>query len=248
MGRKLPALDAVIHAACDFSTGMGAIDRHLLDVLLPALASQPKRTRLIYTGGAGCSVRPATTIATEQTRSVRCRRLRGWCRICGDSSSARNRRRRDPPGDGLRSPMAGSSVASPATRSNADAIRVVGSEEVRWPLVHRADLARPLCAWRLSEPQRDRAISARRSRGLPSVASRAPLRSVSAHDIRNRKSFPPTRSRPNSATGREDMRLDQRLSGAKARRNLAGGRSISTRNVKLRARVRMADPMTAIES
>ena len=37
---QLPRIDAVIHPACDFSTAMGAIDRRLLDVLLPALAAR----------------------------------------------------------------------------------------------------------------------------------------------------------------------------------------------------------------
>src|SRR4051794_38561525 len=38
---SLPHLDAMIHAAC--GAAMGEIDRHLLDVLLPALAAQPKK-------------------------------------------------------------------------------------------------------------------------------------------------------------------------------------------------------------
>jgi len=37
---RLPRVDAVIHAASDFSSDMGAIDRRLLDVLLPSLAAQ----------------------------------------------------------------------------------------------------------------------------------------------------------------------------------------------------------------
>src|SRR5450432_4098556 len=39
----LPDIDAIIHAACDFNAAMGEIDRRLLDVLLPALAAQPKK-------------------------------------------------------------------------------------------------------------------------------------------------------------------------------------------------------------
>src|ERR1700686_3037181 len=33
---RLPQLDAVVHAACDFDSDMGAIDRRLLDCLLPS--------------------------------------------------------------------------------------------------------------------------------------------------------------------------------------------------------------------
>jgi uncharacterized protein YbjT (DUF2867 family) len=52
---QLPRIDAVIHAACDFSTAMGAIDRRLLDVLLPALAAQPKSCALSIPAAAGWS-------------------------------------------------------------------------------------------------------------------------------------------------------------------------------------------------
>jgi nucleoside-diphosphate-sugar epimerase len=48
---RLPPCDAVIHMACDFATDMGAIDRHLLDRLLPALAARQDTPRFIYTGG-----------------------------------------------------------------------------------------------------------------------------------------------------------------------------------------------------
>ena len=47
----LPQFGAIIHAACDFDTDMGAVDRRLLDLLLPALAAQREMPRLVYTGG-----------------------------------------------------------------------------------------------------------------------------------------------------------------------------------------------------
>jgi nucleoside-diphosphate-sugar epimerase len=47
----LPELDAVIHAACDFSDQMAEIDANLLDRLIPALALMPGRVRFVYTGG-----------------------------------------------------------------------------------------------------------------------------------------------------------------------------------------------------
>lgn len=47
----LPDIDAVIHAACDFSDQMAEIDRNLLDHLIPALHRMPGKTRFIYTGG-----------------------------------------------------------------------------------------------------------------------------------------------------------------------------------------------------
>ena len=64
---KLPLVEAIIHAACDFSPEMGAIDARLLDVLLPTLAAPPTRRRLIYTGGGWLFGATGGDIATEQS-------------------------------------------------------------------------------------------------------------------------------------------------------------------------------------
>jgi uncharacterized protein YbjT (DUF2867 family) len=47
----IPPVDAVIHAATDFSNDMDAVDGRLLDGLLPVLGTMPRRPRFIYTGG-----------------------------------------------------------------------------------------------------------------------------------------------------------------------------------------------------
>jgi len=47
----LPAIDGLIHAACDFSDDMANIDANLLDHLIPALHRQSGFVRFIYTGG-----------------------------------------------------------------------------------------------------------------------------------------------------------------------------------------------------
>lgn len=47
----LPAIDGIIHLACDFTSDMEAIDRGLLDALLPHLARQPAKARFLHTGG-----------------------------------------------------------------------------------------------------------------------------------------------------------------------------------------------------
>src|SRR3979411_2388 len=62
---SLPRIDAVIHMACDFNTDTAAIDRRLLDVLLPALATQPVRPRFIYTGGCWLFGETGGELATE---------------------------------------------------------------------------------------------------------------------------------------------------------------------------------------
>jgi nucleoside-diphosphate-sugar epimerase len=62
----LPHVDAMIHAACDFCSAMGEIDRRLLDVP-PALAAQPKKLRFIYTGGCWLFGATGDHVATEAT-------------------------------------------------------------------------------------------------------------------------------------------------------------------------------------
>jgi NAD(P)-dependent dehydrogenase (short-subunit alcohol dehydrogenase family) len=63
----LRPLDAVIHMACDFNTDMGAVDRRLLDALLPALAANKQRPRFLYTGGCWLFGATGDDLATEQT-------------------------------------------------------------------------------------------------------------------------------------------------------------------------------------
>ena len=64
---SLPQIDAMIHAASEFSAAMGEIDRRLLDVLLPALGARPNNPRFIYTGGCWLFGATGDEVATEQT-------------------------------------------------------------------------------------------------------------------------------------------------------------------------------------
>src|ERR1700759_587569 len=64
---RLPQLDAAVHAACDFDSDMGAIDRRLLDHLLPVLGAQANKSRFIYTGGCWLFGATGDAIATEET-------------------------------------------------------------------------------------------------------------------------------------------------------------------------------------
>jgi len=138
---KLPLLDAVIHAACDFNSDMGAIDIRLLDALLPALAAQPNRARFIYTGGCWLFGATGDEIATEETP---------FCPLPAFGWMVPQLRRI------LDSPDIDGIVIHPAMVYAADggvfhrfareaverdAIRVVAGEGVRWPLVHAEDLA-----------------------------------------------------------------------------------------------------------
>ena len=137
----LPHLDAMIHAACDFSTAMGEIDRHLLDVLLPALAAQPKKPRFIYTGGCWLFGATGDDVATEETPF---RPLPAFAWMVPNLQ-----RVLDAPGiDGIvihpamvYEPGGGVFLRMAREARERDAIRVVESEAVRWPLVHSDDLA-----------------------------------------------------------------------------------------------------------
>jgi nucleoside-diphosphate-sugar epimerase len=140
--RDLPQVDAVIHAACDFGTGMGAIDARLLDVLLPALAAQPKKPRFVYTGGCWLFGATSDDVAAEETPF---RPLPAFAWMVPQLTRI------------LQAPEVSGIVIHPAMvyaprggvfhrfardAIERDAIRVVESEQVRWPLVHSEDLAR----------------------------------------------------------------------------------------------------------
>jgi nucleoside-diphosphate-sugar epimerase len=139
--RMLPHLDATIHTACDFSTAMGEIDRHLLDVLLPALAAQPKKPRFIYTGGCWLFGATGDEVATEETPF---HPLAAFAWMVPSLQ-----RVLDAPGiDGIvihpamvYEPSGGAFRRFAREARERDAIRVVESEAVRWPLVHSEDLA-----------------------------------------------------------------------------------------------------------
>ena len=138
---RLPRLDAVIHAACDFDSDMGAIDRRLLDHLLPALAAQSNKPRFIYTGGCWLFGATGDDIATEETALDP---LPAFAWMVPHLARV------------LAAPEVDGIVVHPAMVYAADggvfdrfareavernAVRVVGSEDIRWPLVHSDDLA-----------------------------------------------------------------------------------------------------------
>jgi nucleoside-diphosphate-sugar epimerase len=138
---KLAGIDAVIHAACDFSTDMEAIERRLLDALLPALARQANKPRFIYTGGCWLFGATGDKVATEETPF---NPLSAFAWMVPHLQRV------------LAAPGIDSIVIHPAMvyaprggvfhrfareACERDAVRVVDSEAVRWPLVHGEDLA-----------------------------------------------------------------------------------------------------------
>jgi nucleoside-diphosphate-sugar epimerase len=217
---SLAQFDAMIHAACDFSTAMGEIDRRLLDVLLPAFAAQPKKPRFIYTGGCWLFGATGNDVATEDTPF---RPLPAFAWMVQNLQ-----RVLDAPGiEGI--------VIHPAMVYEADggvfrrfardarergATRVVESEAVRWPLVHSDDLAALYALALEHAPSRSSYIGA----AIEGLAVGRIARAF-AKRFGTRYQEPEIISAEAIATElgawARGRALDQQLSGAKARRELS---------------------------
>jgi nucleoside-diphosphate-sugar epimerase len=216
---RLPLVDAVIHAACDFSSDMGAIDRRLLDVLLPSLAAQPKRLRFIYTGGCWLFGATGDDVATEET-PLRPLPAFAWMVPHLRQILAA------PEIDGIvihpamvYEPDGGVFLRFAQDAVERDAIRVVESGRVRWPLVHSEDLATLYALALRDAPPGSSYIGA-------AVEGLAVDRIISAFAKRfgTRRQMPDIISAEAIATElgawARGYALDQRLSSAKARRDL----------------------------
>jgi nucleoside-diphosphate-sugar epimerase len=216
---RLPQVDAVVHAACDFNTEMAAIDRRLLDMLLPSLAAQPKKPRFVYTGGGWLFGATGGDIATEET-PFRPLPAFAWMvpqlqRILEAAEV-----------DGIvihpamvYTPGGGVFVRFARDAIERDAVRVVESEEVRWPLVHSEDLASLYALALEHAPARSSYIGAateglavgRITRGF---AKRFGMQRLEPEII------PAHAIAAELGAWAKGYALDQRLSGAKARRDL----------------------------
>lgn len=138
----LPAIDGIIHLACDFASDMEAIDRGLLDALLPHVARQPTKARFLYTGGCWLYGATGDDVATEETPFAPLAAF-AWMvphlqRVL-DSDAVE--------GVVVHPAMVyggegGGVFRRFARDAEAGAVRIVGNEAVRWPLVHCDDLAR----------------------------------------------------------------------------------------------------------
>jgi nucleoside-diphosphate-sugar epimerase len=216
---KLPPLDAVIHAACDFNTGMGAIDRHLLDVLLPVLAAQPKRPRFIYTGGCWLFGATGDDVGTEETPF---RPLPAFAWMVPQL-----RRILEAPGiDGIvihpamvYAPGGGVFLRFARDAIEREAIRVVEGENVRWPLVHSEDLATLYVRALEQAPARSSYIgSAIEGLAVGRIARAFAKRFGTKRQVPQIVSTEAITAE--LGTWARGYALDQRLSGAKARREL----------------------------
>lgn len=217
---RIPEVDGAIHMACDFSSPMATVDRRLLDVLFPHLASRGTRPRFIYTGGCWLFGPTGNVVATERTppsplpafawmlphahKVLESEEIAGVVvhpgMVYGSSAGGVFRR------------FARDAVERPA-------IRVVGSPAVRWPLVHWDDLA-VLYALALERASPGESYLGVSVDGL-SVGriAQAFARRYGTPDAEPEVITPDTIALELGAWA-QGYALDQQLSGAKARREL----------------------------
>jgi nucleoside-diphosphate-sugar epimerase len=138
---ELPAVDAVIHAACEFEGSAEVIEHHLLDHMLPHLAGSERNPKFIYTGGCWLFGATGDHVATETTPfrapsafAWAVRHIERVLETTGIEPSIIHPAMVYAAGGGVFSSFARDSV-------ERRAIRIVGNEKVRWPLVHSDDLA-----------------------------------------------------------------------------------------------------------
>lgn len=215
----LPPLDAVVHMACDFDSPMGDVEQRLLDGLLPHLAAQGQKAKFIYTGGGWLLGASGDTVATETTPF---RPLPAFAWMVRSLQRVIDAEGIDP------------MVIHPAMAYDAsggvlrrfiddaigrDAIRVVGSESVRWPLVHCRDLAKLYALALEGGVARESYIGAAIA-GLPVGAiARAVERRFGSGDRAPRIISADTAAAQLGEWAR-GYAMDQQLSGEKARRDL----------------------------
>jgi len=138
----LPALEAVIQLAGNSDSAMDEVEGRLFDGLLPHLAAGTKKPRFIYTGGCWLFGATGDDVATEETPF---RPLPAFAWMVPHLQRVLDTSGIDPiiihpamvyeAGGGVFRRFVDDAV-------ERDAIRIVGGEDVRWPLVHRKDLAK----------------------------------------------------------------------------------------------------------
>lgn len=216
----LPSVDAVVHAACDFDSNMAEIDRRLLDVLLPHLAAQPQKPRFLYTGGNWLFGATGDAVATEESvfaplpafawMVAVLQRVRQSGAV--DGIVIHPAMVYDDSGGGVFQRFGREAVERPA-------VRVVGSESVHWPLVRNDDLAVLYALALESAPSRSTYMGVAIDAFPVGRIARAFARRFRTPHI-----APEIISVDVIAGERGDWArgyaLDQRLSGAKARREL----------------------------
>jgi nucleoside-diphosphate-sugar epimerase len=140
----LPAVDAVIQMACDFDEAMASVERRLLDALLPHLAASARQVRFLYTGGCWLFGPTSDTAADESSPFSP---LPAFAWMVPHVQDVLGNADVDGivihPGMVYGGDLSGGGVLRRFAQEARErrVLRVVGSEAVRWPLVHCDDLA-----------------------------------------------------------------------------------------------------------
>lgn len=213
----VPDVDGAIQMACNFDSAMGETERRLLDGLLPRLVAGPRKVRFIYTGGCWLFGPTGNDVATEDSALSPLPAF-AWMvphlqRVLGSG---------DVDGIVIHPAMVHGGDGGVLRRFEQDIherrpIRIVGSEAVRWPLVHCDDLAE-LYAVALERAASGSTYLGVATEGVPvgeiarAVAHRmgvaSPVLEIMSEDAAARELGEWARG----------YACDQRLSGAKARR------------------------------
>jgi nucleoside-diphosphate-sugar epimerase len=137
----VPPCAAVIHAACEFEGLMQEIESHLLATLLPCFAASGPKRKFIYTGGCWLFGPTGDRVATEATPfsplpafAWAPQHMQWILETSGLEPVIIH-----PAMVYERDGGVFSSFAEDAAQRRP--VRVVGGENVRWPLVHSDDLA-----------------------------------------------------------------------------------------------------------
>lgn len=215
----LPEVDAVIHMACGFDGEMAAVDRRLLDALLPKLAASPRKPRFVYTGGCWLFGATGDRVATEDSPFVPLPAF-AWMvphlqrELASDAVH----------GLVVHPGMVHGGTGGVFRRFACDAVErravyVVGGETVHWPLVHCDDLAE-LYALVLERAAPGSTYLGVAVEGFPvGRIARAIAAKMGAADIEPKIITADAVARDLGEWAR-GYACDQRLSGAKARREL----------------------------
>jgi nucleoside-diphosphate-sugar epimerase len=138
---RLPRLDGIVNVAGTFAEDEEATDRELLDHLLPHVRNTVAPTRFIYTGGCWLYGPTDGTVTTEETPFLP---LPAFSWAVGHIERLQAEHGISPivihPAM-VYSPTSGVFGRMYQEAAAGRAVRVVGAESVRWPLVHCDDLA-----------------------------------------------------------------------------------------------------------
>lgn len=211
-------VDGVIHAATDFGADMAAMDRLLLDALLPRLSANARNQALLYTGGCWLYGATGDIVATELSRFDPLPAFAWMLPAIRRVTAAPGVR-----GVVIHPAMVYEGTEGVFARFAQDArtighVRIAGHENVRWPLVHRQDLG-ALYALALEKSMPGRSYNAATIPGLAvGKIARAVARHIGADEA------PVLRDADAMAAELGEWArgyaLDQQMSGEKARQEL----------------------------